>query len=133
MSMKFRQVEDGLLSFTLGTDIFVVLVNTQHEVVHQKVLIKNHPFKEGDRLCNLFVEYDCITVNPELKSLYITIIKGYPKVYVLIKPPERPTLRQQFDRISPYIVVVVVITLISWIFYNYHLYNHNNRKHFADL
>jgi len=47
----------------------------------------------GDRLCNLFVEYDCVNVEPELKSIEITIIKGYPKVYVLIKPPERPTLR----------------------------------------
>lgn len=128
MKMEFRQVEANMLSFTIGSEILVVLTNTQHEIVHQKVSLKNHPFKAGDRLCNLFVEYDCVNVEPELKSIEITIIKGYPKVYFLIKPPERPTLRQIFDRISPYIVMVVVLTLISWIFYNYHLHNYNNRK-----
>jgi hypothetical protein len=50
----------------------------------------------GDRLCNLFAEYDCVTVHPELKTIDFAIIKGYPKVYVLIKPPERPTFRQIF-------------------------------------
>ena len=96
MKLEFRQVEPGLLTFTKGTDILVVLTNTQHDVVHQKVSLKIHPFKVGDRLCNLFAEYDCVTVHPELKTIDFAVIKGYPKVYVLIKPPERPTFRQIF-------------------------------------
>jgi hypothetical protein len=106
----------------------VILVNTQDEIVLQKVQIKNHPFKQGDRLCNLFVEYDCVSVNPDSKTIEVKIIKGYPKVYVLIKPPERPSIRDIFKRISPYLIMILFLTLLSWLFYSYHLHNFNARK-----
>jgi hypothetical protein len=117
MQLQFRQAEDNLLTFTLGTDILVILVNTQDEILHHRVQIKNHPFKEGDRLCNLFIDYDCVSVNPITKTIVVTMISGYPKVYTLIKPA---TVREQLQRISPRLIMTLLVALLTWLYYSRH-------------
>ena len=44
----------------------------------------NHPFKQGDKLCNAFSVggWDCVEID-EGKRLKVSIIQGHPKIYVL--------------------------------------------------
>lgn len=89
----FRLHENGVLVFTKSDNTLVALTNTP-ENIYLAFFLTNHPFKSGDKLCNAFSEWDCIEVDKD-KRLKITLVEGYPKLYVKtenISPPDEDHL-----------------------------------------
>lgn len=46
---------------TKGKDILVVVTNSEN--VYETRFIINHPFNEGDKLCNAFNDWECVVVD----------------------------------------------------------------------
>ena len=89
----FKYAEEGVLAYTKGSDVLVVLSNQQQDVVHQRVILTNHPFKEGEELCNILDKggWDCVKVM-EGNRLMISLIHSYPKVYYRRKEEQKPRI-----------------------------------------
>ena len=76
---EWRIVENNFLVFTKGANILVAMQNGDN--VHVSTFLNRHPFNVGDTLCNVFSDWDCIKVD-ENKRIKISLVEGYPKVYV---------------------------------------------------
>jgi hypothetical protein len=112
LKLEWRNVEANLLTFTKSKDIFVILTNSQGDIVHQQYYLINHPFKEGDKLCNAFDKgeaWDCIIVDDK-NRLKVTLVHGYPKIYIR-QLPEEPG-NAGLSRSYLMIGIAVAITLL---------------------
>ena len=74
MSIVQRYADDNFYAFTRG-DVLACFSNAEYF----KRTITYHKFEDGDKLCNVLFDGDCVTV----KGGAIEIEMGdYPKVYV---------------------------------------------------
>jgi len=69
-----RNVNDNFYAFTRGK-VLACFSN----IAYSKRTITNHGFKEGDKLCNILYDNDCVTVSGGNLNIEIGY---YPKVYV---------------------------------------------------
>ncbi|TNV79756.1 hypothetical protein FGO68_gene5734 [Halteria grandinella] len=81
LSIEYRHTEGRFLTMSRGREIYAILSNNQDEIVHETKVVTNHPYEEGDVLCNAFHEHDCVTID-EGKRMIIKLIQGYPKIYI---------------------------------------------------
>lgn len=72
-----RFASDDFYSFTRG-NLFFAFTNQAYQI---KKKIVFHPYKEGDVLCNLFYDTDCVTVFDH--SFYIYLNNGETKIFQL--------------------------------------------------
>jgi hypothetical protein len=78
-----RYADDNFYAFTRGDDILCLFVNTENFIER---VITFHPYKPGDRMCNLFNSKECVKVNKK-NELKVTL-GGDFKVYVKIARDE---------------------------------------------
>lgn len=72
----------------------------------------NHPFKQGDKLCNAFSVggWDCVEID-EGKRMKVSIIQGHPKIYVL-----QPKVVVDETRSSLFAIGLIVATVIFLVY-----------------
>eukprot|EP00347_Sterkiella_histriomuscorum_P016004 403354868 len=114
----FRLIENsqGVMVFTKSDNVMVVITNTP-EHMYQAFYLTNHPFKENDKLCNAFSEWDCVVVDKE-KRVKITIVEGHPKLYVKRNDqlPNEEQLQNRFG-IFQNILTILFFIILANIFY----------------
>ena len=73
----------------------------------------NHPFKQGEKLCNAFSVggWDCVEID-EGKRMKVSIIQGHPKIYVL-----QPKVVVDETRSSLFAIGLIVVTVIFLIYF----------------
>ncbi|CDW80492.1 acidstable alpha-amylase [Stylonychia lemnae] len=109
---EFKQSGQDTLIFNKGPEVLVIVTNTEN--VHQTMFLQNHPFKQGDKLCNAFSDWDCVTVD-ENKRIKITIIHGYPKIYILNNelPPDQNRLNFYQGLFKNAMIVIFFIVMAN--------------------
>lgn len=74
--LKIVGSDENYFAFTRG-DVLVVLTNGEP---YGPITISEHEFKEGDEICNIFIEGECITIDASMK--FDLDMDGSPKVFV---------------------------------------------------
>jgi len=62
-----RALEDNLLIWTRGP-VLVAVTNRKNNIEYQ---LYDHPYKEGETLCNIFFSTDCVTIQDGAMPIYL--------------------------------------------------------------
>lgn len=84
--------------------VLIALTNQKNYV---SGMIKKHPFKQGDKICNLFDKDDCIVVGN--KDIRIHLMDGKSKIYV------NDYLADQIDNYSAVKFITLLIVMASFV------------------
>lgn len=74
-----RWADDKFYAWTRGN--VLITVTNDDSGADQKRLITYHPFKSGQKLCNVLFSGDCITIGSD-NAIPVTLLHGEAKVFV---------------------------------------------------